>query len=197
VDEQEIRREALRVIGRTLRHDGHAAAEVLSAIDIALGPLPRDYVDFIAEFDGAEGWVGDEYVALWNAADLVRYNRDLRLDLDAPGLVLIGTNGGGEGFGFDRREGRFNVVMVPLIGVTWDLAIDQGPTFTDWLLGASRAAGGQPPSPVDPALVKKNVYEVKPVALGGDPSDPRNKQLVDLNDLIPIVRWWNDRLRRT
>ena len=37
----------------------------------------------------------------------------------------------------------------------------------------------------------KEVFEVKPVILGGDPTDPANKAILCREDHIKAVRYWN------
>lgn len=187
-------KERLRSIGRSLTHQGPAEDTELVKVASEFPPLPIEYMDFVAEFDGAEGWVGDEYVSLWAVADLWRFNHGLRLDLDAPGLVLFGTNGGGEGFGFDTRGGGQRVVMVPMIGMAWDLAIPQAEDFSQWLLGAA-GRGKSSPIASQPPNTHMNVYEIQPIIFGGSPTDQANKKLIKLEDFIPVARWWNDRVR--
>jgi hypothetical protein len=66
--------------------------------------LPPDYVEFITAMNGGEGFVGDNYVILWSVDELPRFNREYNVPEFAPGLVMFGSDGGGEGFGFDLRS---------------------------------------------------------------------------------------------
>ncbi|MCW1915568.1 SMI1/KNR4 family protein [Luteolibacter sp. GHJ8] len=81
-------------------------------------PLPTQYRRFMAEQDGGEGFVGDQYLILWRAAELVEFHREYEAEKYAPGLVLFGSNGGGEAFAFDTREGSMRIVMVPFVGMS-------------------------------------------------------------------------------
>src|SRR6476620_2231773 len=65
---------------------------------------PPDYAEFMAEHDGGEGSVGDAYLSLWPAAELIDLNQSYRLADFAPDLVAFGSDGGGECFAFDRRS---------------------------------------------------------------------------------------------
>jgi hypothetical protein len=91
---------------------------------------PEDYADFMAEQDGGEGFVGEAYVVLWAAAELVDLNRDFGLAEFAPDLIAFGSDGGGECFAFDRRGTPPVIVMVPFVGL--DQPIAQGTTLLEF-----------------------------------------------------------------
>ena len=42
-------------------------------------------------------------------------------------------DGGNEGFGFDVRTDEKPIVMIPFIGMEWDVAIPMGANFWDFL----------------------------------------------------------------
>jgi hypothetical protein len=79
--------------------------------------LPDDYRAFLRESDGIEGSSGPDgdYLMLWSAAELPTHNRGYQVSEFAPGLVLIGSNGGGDAFGFVRRDGKAVYVRLPFI----------------------------------------------------------------------------------
>ncbi len=79
--------------------------------------LPDDYLSIFSELNGGEGFVGDEYLILWKAEELVVFNKEYEVDQYAPGIFLFGSNGGGEGFGFDTRRKPYKVVEMPFIGM--------------------------------------------------------------------------------
>ena len=81
-------------------------------------PLPVDYVRFLQQMNGGEGSIGEHaYIALWRVEELSERNRGYEVAEFAPGLLLFGSNGGGEAFGFDARTGQFRIVAVPFIGM--------------------------------------------------------------------------------
>jgi hypothetical protein len=41
----------------------------------------------------------------------------------------------------------------------------------------------------------KEVFEIKPVILGGNPTDPANKTVLDREEHIKAVRYWNKIIR--
>jgi hypothetical protein len=48
----------------------------------------------------------------------------------------------------------------------------------------------------DPTTHGKEVFDLKPIILGGDPTDPRNKIVVDRKRHIELVRYWNRVIRQ-
>jgi hypothetical protein len=87
--------------------------------------VPDAYLSFLMAHDGAEGAVG----RLAPAAE-VGWGQELHPALDhLHGLVIFGSDGGGEAFGFDTGA---NVVVIPWIGGRED-AILQG-TFSEFLV---------------------------------------------------------------
>jgi cell wall assembly regulator SMI1 len=102
--------------------------------------LPPDYVEFITAMNGGEGFVGDNYVILWSVDELPRFNREYNVPEFAPGLVMFGSDGGGEGFGFDLRSQNARVVVVPFIGMGWTDAEEIAPSFREFLEKLSRGS---------------------------------------------------------
>jgi hypothetical protein len=87
--------------------------------------VAEDYLDFLSAHDGAEGAVG----VLAPVAEVGR-GEDLYPELDhLHGLVVFGSDGGLEAFGFDTGG---TVVVVPWIGGRED-AVPQG-SFAQFLL---------------------------------------------------------------
>lgn len=65
---------------------------------------------------------------------MVERNRGYALAELMPGLILIGTDGGGEGIGLDVRGESSPVVLVNLNSLRWDEAIYQGKSFEAFLV---------------------------------------------------------------
>ncbi|WP_153242676.1 SMI1/KNR4 family protein [Frateuria defendens] len=114
--------------------NGPVAVESLRSVESALGRhLPHGYRDFLQKNDGGEGFISDNYVILWRAEELIEFNREYEVEKYAPGLFLFGSDGGGEGYGFDMREQDAPVVMVPFIGMSLRYARPIAPSFADFL----------------------------------------------------------------
>jgi hypothetical protein len=45
------------------------------------------------------------------------------------------------------------------------------------------------------SLAGKEIYEIKPVILGGSPTDPANKAILTRQQHIEAVRYWNSVIR--
>ena len=113
----------------------------VAALEQRLGfELPGDYKKFLEAHNGGEGFVGDSYLRLWPIDDLIGHNEDYQVQTYVPGFLAIGSNGGGEAYGFDTRTRSFGFVAVPFCGMDWDDALPMGTSFTDFLtrLGKSQ-----------------------------------------------------------
>ncbi|MCC6999824.1 MAG: SMI1/KNR4 family protein [Deltaproteobacteria bacterium] len=96
--------------------------------------LPPDYLAFLRASNGAEGPIGAEaYIALWSLDDVAARNEEYQVGLRVPGVLLIGSDGGGEGFGFDFRDPSTPLVNVPLVGMAPGEVKRIAPTFTRFL----------------------------------------------------------------
>ncbi len=111
-----------------------ASSEAIQAVVAALGQsLPSDYLQFIGEHDGGEGFIGDSYLILWRSGELATFNREYEVEQYAPGIVLFGSDGGGEGYGFDTREATMPIVRIPFIGMDLRYATRVAENFNDLL----------------------------------------------------------------
>lgn len=69
---------------------------------------PDDYKALLQESDGLEGFISaDAYVSLWAAADLASLNDAYAVVEFVPDVTLLGTDGGGTGYGHRNVGGRF------------------------------------------------------------------------------------------
>ncbi len=181
------------VLGGLLTPGGAPRDEIERAEQRLGAQLPPDLADFMGQADAAEGFVGDAYLAMWPVASLPDLNLKARVPEFAPDLVFFGTDGGGEGFAFDRATLAF--VNAPMIGMRIVEHASVGQTFGDFL---RRMAEGNPvrgaTQVVDQSRLGLVVYAVTPIIVGGSPTDPANKALVPLDKYAQIVGWWNERL---
>ena len=106
--------------------------------------LPADYWQLMREPDRLEGFAGDEVdVILWSASEAVELDRAYHVRELAPGLVLVGTDGGNTGFGL-RPDGRGQVeyVSVPLIGMELSEVRVMGRSLEELVRAAAEWARG-------------------------------------------------------
>jgi SMI1 / KNR4 family (SUKH-1) len=110
--------------------DGNHLAEAETHFGCA---LPAQYRRFISDQDGGEGFAGGQYLILWRASELVEFNREYEAEKYAPGLLLFGSNGGGEAFAFDTRDNSMRIVMMPFVGMSLKDAAPVADSFENFL----------------------------------------------------------------
>jgi hypothetical protein len=91
--------------------------------------LPLEYLLFLKRKNGGRGFVGANYLEMYPIEKLIEYNHYYDVDEYAPELFLFGSNGGREGFAFDRRPPIWPIVMVPFVPLDIREAIPVAPTF--------------------------------------------------------------------
>jgi hypothetical protein len=91
--------------------------------------MPADYQRFLQQMNGGEGFVGEHYLMLWSVEDFIEMNTGTYFAEAAPGLIVFGSDGGGEAFGFDTRSAPPPIVVAPYVGMEWDVAFKIAPTF--------------------------------------------------------------------
>lgn len=102
---------------------------LISDLDIS---LPDDYVEFLAAFNGCEGSLTDtQYISLWSLDDLKKSNELYEVNEFAPELFLIGSDGGGMAFAFNRDD--LSYVEVPFIGMSLEEAEYLGTNFSEFM----------------------------------------------------------------
>ncbi|WP_083270865.1 SMI1/KNR4 family protein [Bacillus marinisedimentorum] len=80
--------------------------------------FPDDYFHFMLKTNGGEGCIGENsYLRLWKIEELIESNEDYSVEEFAPGLIIVGSNGGGTAYGFDFRNGKPMLVEVDFIGL--------------------------------------------------------------------------------
>lgn len=131
--------EKLKLLFDDFSFGEEAPKDVLSQLDELC--LPDDFLSFLSESNGGEGFVGDEYLILWKAEELTSFNKEYEVEKYAPGIFLFGSNGGGEGFGFDTRSQPYKVVEIPFIGMDLQYATIVADSFTH-LLERMKASDG-------------------------------------------------------
>lgn len=91
--------------------------------------------------DGLVEMMPAAYLQLWPLAEVVHVNGNDEYGLaeSFPGLVLIGSDGGGELLGFDFRTSPARVVLVNAISASWAEASEQAGSLST--LMASLRAG--------------------------------------------------------
>jgi len=112
-----------------------ATAAIIESVELSLGvKLPSDYREFMRQTNGGEGSVGgDSFVMLWKLDELEEFNREYEVAEYCKGVLLFGSSGGGEAYGFDIRQTPWRVVQVPFVGMDESLIKVVGESFADFI----------------------------------------------------------------
>ncbi|HOK39375.1 MAG TPA: SMI1/KNR4 family protein [Bacteroidales bacterium] len=103
---------------KDLELNSPASLEKILSLEKDLGiKLPDQYIEFMMNSNGAEGMIGNSYLVLWTIEEIIPYNNSYSVPEFAPGIIVFGSNGAGEAYGFDVRQGN-QIVMMPFIGLT-------------------------------------------------------------------------------
>jgi hypothetical protein len=106
---------------QAFRPNAPATKEALQSLLAALPKrLPDDYIAFLARSNGGEGFIGERYVCLWKAEELITRNRGYKVTQFFPNFFFIGSDGGGEAYAFDISGDNATVFEVPFIGMPSD-----------------------------------------------------------------------------
>ena len=100
-----------------------ASEDAIAQAQAALGGvLPQDYLDFLRISNGGESGDGPVLI-LWPIEDVPTFGAEYLEAVDIDHVVLFGSNGGGEAFGFDLRQKPTRIVELPFIGMEWRFAL--------------------------------------------------------------------------
>jgi cell wall assembly regulator SMI1 len=112
-----------------------ASADAIAAAEGGLGVrFPESYRRFLLSSNGAVGFSDQKgLLRLWKVEELVSQNTDYQVQLDAPGFVIIGTDGGGEAFAFDCRSQSSEVYAIPFVSMDPEDAESRASTFDEFV----------------------------------------------------------------
>jgi hypothetical protein len=111
-----------------------ASSEAIQAFKAASWvQLPEDYLEFLRECNGGEGFIGGAYAMLWRVEELLEMNEGYSVREFAPELFLFGSDGGGEAYAYNLQTGMMPIVMVPFIPLEAELGIPLGANFHEFL----------------------------------------------------------------
>jgi hypothetical protein len=110
-----------------------APLELIQQVALNLGiSFPSDYAQFMARSNGAEGFVGKQYLQLWRIDDLALLNKGYAVDEFAPELLMFGSNCGGTGYAFDLRSDEMPIVAIEQAALDISEAVPMGRTLYEF-----------------------------------------------------------------
>lgn len=96
--------------------------------------LPDDYKFFLQNFTAFEGFIGKEYLALWDLNSVMENNAVVDISLYMPSTVAIGDNGSGELLIIEiLSQDNYKVFITPQIDMDKQYNIEIGTSFTNFI----------------------------------------------------------------
>ncbi|HVS91809.1 MAG TPA: SMI1/KNR4 family protein [Mucilaginibacter sp.] len=96
--------------------------------------MPEDYKYFLKNYHAFEGFIGNEYIKLWDCDELIRNNIAYQIDKNLPYTLAIGTNGSGEFIGIEKvLYSDYRLIISPFIDLSAAYHIEIGTSFFDML----------------------------------------------------------------
>jgi hypothetical protein len=100
-------------------------------------PLPEDYTRVIAASNGVEGFVGENYLMVYPIEELPIYNAEGIYDAFASGVIVFGSNGGGEAFAVVTSANPPLYIAAPMGAWHKEDVISLGRSFEEFLMSVS------------------------------------------------------------
>ncbi|MFO1315575.1 MAG: SMI1/KNR4 family protein [Burkholderiales bacterium] len=96
-----------------------ASEDDLNSLRKQFPMLSNDYLAFLANSDGGEGFVGlaPGYFQLWRASEVARYSSEYEVQKYLPGYLAIGSDGGGDLYVLPVTGSPPGLFIVPAIGM--------------------------------------------------------------------------------
>lgn len=97
--------------------------------------FPEDYIEFMLISNGGEGQINERYLSLWEMESIVDSNGTEGYSIleFAPGLIVIGSDGGGTAIGYDFRNDKPQLIEVDFIGLDIDSPFFSTGNFIDFI----------------------------------------------------------------
>ena len=96
--------------------------------------LPEDYLIFLENYLAFEGFIGPEFVRLWDFDELIETNIEYQIFDNLPKTLGIGENGSSEFIAIEHTNNNsIRVVLSPFIDLDKQYHIEIGNSFTDFL----------------------------------------------------------------
>jgi hypothetical protein len=105
--------------------------DVQAALSVAAGALPGDYLAFLRMSDGAEGWVGKNYLQVAPARSAA--GTTTAFAQWVPGLYFFASDGAEGLFAFDLRDGARRVAITHTDDLDFEGLVYAAASFTVFL----------------------------------------------------------------
>jgi hypothetical protein len=129
-----------------------------------------------------EGWLGDEYLILFEGSEISAGAGRYAVDVALPGFELIGLRSWDDFIVRDQNHEYFIVPTIP---------------FERGELTPFQMPNGALDLDPDERFAGRIKWYVKPLKFGGDPEIGDNLVWVSHEEHARLVRWWNELYRST
>ena len=173
-------------LARARTRDGASTRQIDEAARVLGFDFPADYREFLWNTNGATGFAGRElYAIFWRIEELLAFNIAYQANLRVPTLLLFGSTGSGEAFAFDKESSTYPVLLVPFVPLELSKAIKTANSFFELFDSVEGAVS-------EPSLTDSEIVEIKPIILGGHPTDSKNKTVLNREAHIKYTNYWNN-----
>ena len=93
--------------------------------------LPKGFIDFFKETNGADVSTDEKYVVLWALTQMIQLNRGYNVEEYAPDFFIFGSDGGDTAFAIEKSTG--DIYEMPFIGMSREEAVFKSKTFTEFI----------------------------------------------------------------
>lgn len=123
------------VLLKDLRLNGKPTDEEFSQLSAKLDfKVDSDYLAFIRAANGAEGFVKNSFLQLWEIKDLISLNPYYDSAMDdgySEAIFFIGSNGSDTGYGIRKKDGVF--IAVAFLDMNDSMTVELGKSFYDFV----------------------------------------------------------------
>lgn len=93
--------------------------------------LPKGFIEFFKEANGADISTDEKYVVLWALTEMVQLNNEYNVAEYAPEFFIFGSDGGDTAFAIEKSTG--DIYEMPFIGMSKEEAVFRNKTFTGFI----------------------------------------------------------------
>lgn len=119
-------------LGRMKLRAGASDEEVRAAMAVGAWRLPDDYLLFLRASDGAEGWVGENYLHAFRAGEAAETTKSFGEFVR--GIFFFASDGSEALFGFDLRTATPKVVIAHTDEMDFEGLVTLAESFTAFII---------------------------------------------------------------
>jgi len=118
----------MAIIGRNTAPTNDEIEAFLKQVDFN---LPKGFIDFFKETNGADISTDEKYILLWALTDMIQLNKEYNVEEYAPDFFIFGSDGGNTAFAIKKNTG--DIYEMPFIRMSKEEAFFKNKTFTDFI----------------------------------------------------------------